>query len=283
MDERARKVDSAYQEKESSRHSYNEAVTAKNELSLSNEDLMTNMRMKAHSDGTESRMNKMVQDLKENNSEAYAMFARKYDEYDGGVNANNVDDKTAKLMALAATSNAFSMSDDFVNNVWSMDKPSDNTQTPGTHQQLVEPSTSLTKTQDDVKDSDQWDKKTNGLSKYHIMQSDPFKNEEFQKFKENVIGKDVLDDNAAYQFYRALNNTDSGGEALKQHDRLMQYLESAGYYEPSKTTSEAAMRDFFSDVGKEAKGILVDIGILDKEQEEKPSNNKPDFTGPIPL
>ncbi|ELA9367429.1 conjugal transfer protein TraG N-terminal domain-containing protein [Vibrio parahaemolyticus] len=283
MDERARKVDSAYQEKESSRHSYNEAVTAKNELSLSNDDLMTNMRMKAHSDGTESRMNRMVQDLKENNPEAYAMFARKYDEYDGGVNANNVDDKTAKLMALAATSNAFSMNDDFVSNVWSMDKPTDNTQTIGTHQQLIEPSKILSKTQADVQGSDQWDSKTNDLRKNHTMQSDPFDNEKFKEFKEHVIGKDVLDGNSAYQLYRALNNTDSGGEVLKQHDRLMQYLESEGYYEPSKTSAESAMKDFFSDVGKEAKGILVDIGVLDKEPEQKPNTNKPDFTGPIPL
>jgi hypothetical protein len=36
-----------------------------------------------------------------------AYFADKFDKYNGGVNANDMDDNTARLMALAATDNYF--------------------------------------------------------------------------------------------------------------------------------------------------------------------------------
>ncbi|MEZ9922379.1 hypothetical protein AB4342_19905, partial [Vibrio breoganii] len=61
--------------------------------------------------------------------------------------------------------------------------------------------------------------------------------------------------------YNALNDTDSGGTALKLHDDLMQYLENEGYYEPSRTTPEAAFYDFVDDVKGEAKTILNEIGF----------------------
>ncbi|MEZ8329143.1 conjugal transfer protein TraG N-terminal domain-containing protein [Vibrio splendidus] len=104
VDTQMQQYSKAEAEKEQAQQTYNEAKQAQAGISVEDGDIAGFM----HKHGNDKEVQERLHDRwKEMSNEEQAYFADKFDEYNGGVNANNMDDNTARLMALAATDNYF--------------------------------------------------------------------------------------------------------------------------------------------------------------------------------
>ncbi|NOI32000.1 conjugal transfer protein TraG N-terminal domain-containing protein [Vibrio coralliilyticus] len=118
-DTRMRELQSATQEKATASQKYEEMKQAEQSLSMKDEDLLTNLHMKGRDSETMGRAKQFAQELMDKDPKGMgAFFAAKLDEYDGGVNANELEQNTAFLAALGATSQAFDKQGEFINKVW---------------------------------------------------------------------------------------------------------------------------------------------------------------------
>lgn len=104
IDSQIKKMDDARSEKELVQNTYDDIKSAQSEFSLSNKDVATFAYMQGQNDDVQRRINERLDKM---NEQEATFFANKLNEYDGGVNANEMDDRTARIMALMATDNAF--------------------------------------------------------------------------------------------------------------------------------------------------------------------------------
>lgn len=88
---------------------YQKLSNTQESLELKNDDTRTQMYMLGSDQQVMDRVDSKIFDMNDNEK---SFYLSKLDEYDGGVNANNMDDGTAKIMAFAATTNAFNKQDD---------------------------------------------------------------------------------------------------------------------------------------------------------------------------
>ncbi|MEZ9825317.1 hypothetical protein OAS_20480 [Vibrio cyclitrophicus ZF65] len=91
-------------EKEQTQETYSEVKQAQAGISVEDSDIENFMHKHGNDKEVQERLHDRWKDMS-NQEKAY--FADKFDKYNGGVNANDMDDNTARLMALAATDNYF--------------------------------------------------------------------------------------------------------------------------------------------------------------------------------
>lgn len=95
-------VQKSNQEMKSAEDSYSQMQELQNTFSLSNDDIRTYMSNSSENETIMDESNKMISGLSDNEKQTYLDHL---DRYNGGMDANNMKDNTASLMALAATSN----------------------------------------------------------------------------------------------------------------------------------------------------------------------------------
>ncbi|MEZ8968070.1 conjugal transfer protein TraG [Vibrio breoganii] len=261
MDQQIAKAENAYQEKVSASQTYEAAKSMEQTFSLSNTDMMTALHQKAHEDGIDSRMNASINDLRNDDPNAYQYFREKEAEYSG---ERGMDAQTARLAALTATANYQGDLSGIAESVWTNPEntPENNVAQNVINGQFENPQNNV---QGGLSD---WGEANHLQKDYehnqHLVDNKQHTDNEVMAFQDkanSILGEDAFKGSEARAVYNALNDTDSGGTALKLHDDLMQYLENEGYYEPSRTTPEAAFYDFVDDVKGEAKTILNEIGF----------------------
>ena len=129
MDSKLRELKTSSENKASSSNAYEKLKSAENALGVKDEDLMTNMYMQAHEKGGYERASRLADqwatEWTDRNDGKFRFYHHKLEEFTGGVNGNNFDEKTATLMAVAATAQAFDEQSAFLNDVWVNNKASD--------------------------------------------------------------------------------------------------------------------------------------------------------------
>lgn len=130
MDSKLRELKTSSENKASSSNAYEKLKSAETALGVKDEDLMTNMYMQAHEKGGYERAlrqaDQWATEWSDHNDGKFRFYHHKLEEFTGGVNGNKFDEKTATLMAVAATAQAFDEQSAFLNDVWVNNKPSDN-------------------------------------------------------------------------------------------------------------------------------------------------------------
>ncbi|NGZ66578.1 conjugal transfer protein TraG [Vibrio aestuarianus subsp. cardii] len=124
-DQTARERQKTHQESVAATQKYEEAKSAERQFSMSNSDMLSNIHRKGMDDEVMNRANQFVREHIMSDPQRAQMFATKLDEYDGGVNANNMANNTALLSSLIATVNSdpnSNLQSEFLKDVW-MDKP----------------------------------------------------------------------------------------------------------------------------------------------------------------
>ncbi|GAM71719.1 incF plasmid conjugative transfer protein traG [Vibrio sp. JCM 19236] len=274
MDQSIAKAENAYQEKVSASNTYESAKSMEQTFSLSNADMMTALRQKAHEDGVDGRMNSAINELRNDDPSAYNYFREKEAEYGG---ERGMDSKTARLAALTATANYNGDLSSIAESVWSNpdNTPQSNVDFNVLNRGFEQPVNDIQK---GISDADITHLSKDFEHNQHLVDNKEQVEKEAQEFESKanaILGKDAFSDSEARAVYNALNDRDPGGTALKVHDNLMQYLEDEGYYNPSRTSPEAAFYDFVDDVKGEAKEILNSIGFnFDTSNKEEKDNGE---------
>ncbi|RGP82974.1 hypothetical protein BC355_17600 [Vibrio cholerae] len=276
LDSRIEKVDEARAEKLAASESYQKVKSATEQLSMTDDDLATNYYMKAHENGADARINSFIDKL---NPEQQRYFAAALDEYDGGVNANNMDDKTAKLAATAATANAFNLQSEFIENVWGAQKPNDDNIPDELPMGNLEP----------VRKGiipDQKPKQAHteeNLTYDHNNATSNANQIEYEKFEQAINGTGALH-GVAYSLFRAvgdignyvtegaekgLNTVEDGLKSLPQATQNMyNHLDKSGYMATFGNAKDALIA-FSQDTGSEMGNIVKEWGFAGNQVEDK--------------
>lgn len=114
IDSAIKNIQESSQEVQSSQSAYQQMKSLQDTLQVSNDDMPTQMYQYAQQESVQSSIDDRISSMTDNE---LLHYNNTLDRYDGGIDANAMDNNTARLMALAATDNAFGNQSQFIETI----------------------------------------------------------------------------------------------------------------------------------------------------------------------